>query len=435
MRQRTGRSRPAGRRGLHIGLVSTAYWPIIGGAEVYLHRLAGALVEQGHEVTVATRFTKGRPDHMRGVLTGTEGARQYRQAGVAVHVLAPAASRRWMLWPTYRLHYYTSTQSLARRLFRASLKRPLHEALATCDIVHYSGTGRELLGFCAAHTAERVGAPLFITSHMHVGAWGDGALDFQLYRQADRMIALTEYEKEVLIERGARPAAVRVLGHGVNVQGGGDGDAFRRRHQLGEAPVVLFLGRKAAYKGYGLLLEAAARVWQSVPEARFVFAGPAVPEDERLSAQAATALRDRRVVDLGRISDAEREDAYAACDVFCLPSEGEAFGLVYLEAWAYQRPVVALDIPTLRELVAGTGGGLLAQPQPASVAGVLVDLLQDESLRRRLGQNGGRRARKSTWKDVAARMSYLYHAALSAPSSFVKGPAQVCTEYAGGTSQ
>ena len=103
-----------------------------------------------------------------------------------------------------------------------------------------------------------------------------------------------------------------------------------------------------------------------------------------------------------------REDLYAACDVFCLPSAAEAFGLVYLEAGLYRKPVVALNLPTLRELIGGSGGGLLVESSPNAVAEAVTRLLDAPALRITLGQRGWERAKSQTWAHVATSMTRLY---------------------------
>jgi glycosyltransferase involved in cell wall biosynthesis len=197
---------------------------------------------------------------------------------------------------------------------------------------------------------------------------------------------------------------VQVLGHGVNVDGTGDGARFRAEHGI-DGPLILYLGRKANYKGYPLLLQAAPQVWAHVPEAHFAFVGPGAHDPNN----GLNRIRaDDRVHDLDPVSNQGREDAYAACDIFCLPSQAEAFGLSYLEAWYYGKPVVGLTLPTLQELIGSVRGGLLTKPSPASVADALVRLLNTPTLRDRLGARGRKRAQQQTWEDVALRMRNTY---------------------------
>jgi len=388
-----------------IGFVCSTYWPIIGGMEIYVHELAHALAERGSSVTVATRFTDERPGGTGALHRSVEPARRYREDAVEVHVVAPPLLTQPLLYLAHRLHYYPATQRSAAALFRAAFSPSLRAALDGCDVVHYSGTGRELLGFAAAAVAAEMEAPFVVTPHTHIGAWGDGPLDLALYRQADAVIALTHHEKAHLVDCGLDAARLSVLGHGVNVDGSGDGARFRAAHGI-DGPLVLYLGRKAPYKGYPLLLRAARQVWEDVPDAHFAFVGPGDPslEDDALR----RIRSDARVHDTGRVSNQEREDAYAACDVFCLPSQAEAFGLSYLEAWYYGKPVVGLALPTLQELIGSADGGVLTEASPRAVAQALVDLLCDRSLRAAMGARGQHRAQTQTWSLVADQMVDIY---------------------------
>jgi len=151
----------------------------------------------------------------------------------------------------------------------------------------------------------------------------------------------------------------------------------------GRPPVILCVGRLSAadaYKGYDLLLQAFALLPPSafhsqpelVPRLRFVGDG-----DDR--ARLESLARELRVADRvefsGRLSDADLRRAFADCTCFALPSTGEGFGLVYLEALATGRPCVGLHATAVPELV-GPQTGVLAEPDnPAALAAALAECL------------------------------------------------------------
>lgn len=370
--------------------------------EVYARSLATALAEAGHSVRVVARFAHARPETMRGLHGGAERPRRVRAGAVETVTVAPSRLRLPLLAPLHRLHF--RAPRLAVGLMRAALGPSLGRALDGVDVVHYSGTGRELLGFVAAAEAARRGVPLVVTPHTHEGVWGDSPLDAALYRRADRVVALTNDEAGRLEALGVAPAALATVGHGVCVRGDGDGARFRERHGLGAAPVVLFLGRQTADKGLPALLDAMPSLWADVPEARVVVAGP--------PAEPMPWPSDARLCRLGRLSEAEREDALAAATVLCLPSEGEAFGLVVLEAWAYGVPVVVSDLPTLRERVEHVGGGLVTPTTPDTLARALARVLGDPRLGAALGTKGRGHAAGCTWARTASRTAAVYRAAI-----------------------
>ena len=101
------------------------------------------------------------------------------------------------------------------------------------------------------------------------------------------------------------------------------------------------------------------------------------------------------------MSESDKQDALAACDLLCVPSKGESFGIVYFEAWAYGKPVVALDLPVLRETVGAAKAGILAQDTPAAISAAICHLLANPQERVMMGQRGAALASKHTWKATA----------------------------------
>jgi len=146
---------------------------------------------------------------------------------------------------------------------------------------------------------------------------------------------------------------------------------------------VLYAGRMMAQKGAHSLLEAAPHVWETLPDARFVFLGPPTRESARWFGGA-----DRRVVAPGVVSLQVKTDALAACDLFCMPSTSEILPTVYLEAWSFGRPVVGGMAAGLPELVERNGAGVCCPQEPEALAAALTRLLRDPGERARLGERG-----------------------------------------------
>lgn len=394
-------------RPLNVSLVSTTYPPVPGGMEVYVEKVAHALETAGNAVRVATRFATKRPeDGMRGLLTSSASGLRRRDEGVRIRELQ-TGWRKVLLQPVFWLQARPYTRFIAKYLFNKAYFADLHDATKGSDVVHYSGTGREMLGFTALKLAQQRGVPLVVTPHTHAESWGDGDVDIALYRQADAVIALTEFERSHLSSLGVDAGRIYVVGHGVTVRG--TGDAVQVREQLNlDGPVVLFLGRKTDYKGFGDVLASAPDVWKKHPETHFVFAGPDADDTGDLRAEHGDVLKDARIVERGFVPEEEKEDLLAAADVFCLPSRAEAYGLVYLEAWAYETPVVARAIPTLRELIGNTGGGLLVDKDGSSVSELLHRLLGSKKLRAKLGAAGKARTNRQTWDRVEEQLTSIY---------------------------
>jgi glycosyltransferase involved in cell wall biosynthesis len=152
----------------------------------------------------------------------------------------------------------------------------------------------------------------------------------------------------------------------------GDGLRFRKEQRLDNQPCVLFIGRRDEGKGYPALLKAWLLVLQAVPEAVLILAGPAGEQYQELLAK----IPARNVRNLGIPNELIKADAIAACEIFCLPSAHESFGIVFVDAWSYAKPVVCGTAPACREFIVNGETGLWASHDPEELAEKLVALLK-----------------------------------------------------------
>lgn len=157
---------------------------------------------------------------------------------------------------------------------------------------------------------------------------------------------------------------------------------------------LLMTGRMAAserYKGHDAVLAALPSLARLRPEARLVIAGDG-DDRPRLAARAeAPGLRER-VLFTGFTSEATLRELYRRSAALVLPSRGEGFGLVYLEAMRERRAVVAARESAAEEIVADGETGLLIEPDDReALAGALAALVADPDRARALGEAGHRR--------------------------------------------
>ncbi|UQA62389.1 glycosyltransferase family 4 protein [Polyangium aurulentum] len=159
---------------------------------------------------------------------------------------------------------------------------------------------------------------------------------------------------------------------------------------------ALIVGRMCGeerYKGHEELIAVWSQVRRACPEARLDVVGDGNArralevQAERLGLVGSGAVRF-----WGRVSDAELRARYEAASVFAMPSRGEGFGLVYLEAMAFGLPCVASLDDAAREVIAGGETGLLVRyGDREALARALIDLFTDEDKRARLGRAGRER--------------------------------------------
>lgn len=146
----------------------------------------------------------------------------------------------------------------------------------------------------------------------------------------------------------------------------------------GEPPVALVVSRLEAgedYKGHRELIRAWPLLLNRLPEAELWVAGEGSlrPTLEELAAERGVG---RHVRFLGAISDAERERCLARCRCFAMPSRGEGFGLVYLEAMRWGRPCLVSTVDAGREVVNPPEAGLAVEPtHREALAGALERLM------------------------------------------------------------
>lgn len=182
--------------------------------------------------------------------------------------------------------------------------------------------------------------------------------------------------------------------------------------EIVDQPIVLSVGRLVTRKGFDTLLHAWPQVQREVPNAVLVIAGDG-PQALDLIHLSQELKIDRQVRWLGPVSQATLAALYDACTVFALPARNasggdvEGFGMVFLEANSYGKPVLAGNTGGQPEAVLHQQTGLVVDStEPLAVADGLVELLTNPALAARLGQNGKARvAADFQWAQRAAKLA------------------------------
>lgn len=344
----------------------------------------------------------GLAAYQRELATGLQSFRSVDGCFLSVQHLAdsPAKQAESLNWPAADLMPRAAWKRQHQLILRLASRRPLvgfadklsrvmnndrawKSAMAGVDALHFVGTGWDIIGYPLLREARRAGVPFTIWPAVHPQSWGDDAFDVRLYQKADAIFCQSDYERDHLAKRGVPVEKLVRCGLPPMCRPSGNGAQLRQKLGLGERPAVLFLGRRDAGKGYPALLEAWPLVVEKCPEAVLMLAGPGPIDEARLERIPSGNLRD-----LGCPPEQEKADAYAACDVFCLPSAHESFGIVYVEAWSYGKPVVCGTAPASRELVQNDVTGVWADQQPQQLASSLLRLLTNRAHREALGAAG-----------------------------------------------
>ena len=398
---------------------ATSYPPATGGAQLHTHRIA-QLMTAHHKVQVITQWAEQRTDWLLGTtIHAPPEPYSYLFEGVPVELITLSQAERWQLLP-FILGYYL-LKPIAIEQIAQRLAAKIIPWARDCRLIQNSRIGREPLSFASLKVAKHYDIPFIFVPYHHPRWVGWNYREYiDLYRQADALIALTEVEKETLMELGVKPERVFVTGNGPHLAPTADPDRFRARFQLdADAPLILFLGQKYRYKGFEAMLDAARFVWQKWTDAQFIFMGPRTKVAEEIFhkvmagepdfKEEAHAMRCRGILELDTVDLQTKTDALAACTLLCVPSTQESFGGVYTEAWMFNKPVIGGDIAAIREVIEEGVNGYVLPPTPELIAERTNYLLAHPTVAQTLGQAGHDKVlRHYSWAALVEKTEAVY---------------------------
>jgi phosphatidyl-myo-inositol dimannoside synthase len=365
------RSSPRRDRRPRLLIVTPDFPPAPGGIQVVAHRIAGGVRAMDVEVVAPQAAGAERIDTQVGVtvrrVRGGAHLRGGRNALLNAAALAHAV--RFAPDVTLSAHIVASPAS-------AAIRRTLGARTVQYFHAEEIGAKPRLAAFAAA--------------------------------QADASIAVSAYTAELIAATGASTQSVTVIANGTDLPD----DAPR---SASERPTILTIARiEERYKGHDTMVRALALVLAKVPDAQWVVIGDGSlrPGLEQLARSYGLADSIRF---LGAVSDQQRDVWLSRAQLLAMPSRlpaggfaGEGFGIVYLEAAAHGKPVVAGNVGGAPDAVVDGETGLLVDPQsPPDVAEAIVRLLSDQELAQRLGAAGRRRAEQLSWPRVVERVERL----------------------------
>jgi len=228
-------------------------------------------------------------------------------------------------------------------------------------------------------------------------------------QKADYLWTLTKSESDYFIKNfNVNPHKIILAGNGV------DSEFFKKsKNNLKSDKLkseILFVGSLAAHKRVDLLIKSFTNVlkFYRSNNLKLTIAGQKTlfyPKIEKLINSLKPEIKSR----INFIFNFPQKDLAKLidnCDVLVLPSIQESFGLVLLEAWARQKPVICADIPALKELVNQTNGGLLFKADDEKdLTQKLKFILDNPKEAHQLGQNGYKYVKNNyTWDKVGQKI-------------------------------
>ncbi len=181
-----------------------------------------------------------------------------------------------------------------------------------------------------------------------------------------------------------------------------------------EQPTILSVGRLVKRKGHDMVLRAMPAVIKKFPKAQYLIAGDG-PYRDTLEDFVKKHKLEKNVEFMGRVPEEEIARLYAGCNLFIMPSRAlpdqdvEGFGLVFLEANSFGKPVIAGNSGGVPDAVVDGKTGFLVDPEdPHMIAKAIIQLLYNQDLADRLGEQGKNRvANEFTWKLQAEKLKKL----------------------------
>jgi len=225
----------------------------------------------------------------------------------------------------------------------------------------------------AALAAVRARAPLVLLAY-GIDVWRptSNAIVNALARRVDLVIAISHVTLDRFLSWSrVPPHRCTVLPNAIHLERYGAAPrnpALVARYGTENRTVVLTLGRLAAeerYKGFDEMLEVLPRVIEKIPNLLYIVAGEG-SDRARLEGKAKVFGLQDHVLFTGHVRETEKADHYRLADAFVMPSRGEGFGFVFLEALACGLPVVGSMTDGGREALSEGQLGRLVDPENAA---------------------------------------------------------------------
>ena len=355
---------------MKVLITSTYFHPYSSGLSVYALRLARGLVALGHEVCVLTSQYDQKlatEENLDGVQIRREKVGMKLSKGVLMPGLK-AQARKWIEWADVVNVHMPQFESFVIAGLAKQLKKPL-VVTYHCDLVMSGSWFNRLAG------------------------WGTTLLGRQALKQAQVIVQNTvDYARHSKVLKPYLDKVVEVPTPVVFQESSlGEKKFFRERFGLAESDKVIGLaGRVASEKGYEYLAQALPMVLEKYPTARVVHAGrwKGVIGEAAYLAKVEAMIRPfgDKWKSLGFLSDEDFMHFFAACDLLVYSSLNatESFGIVQIEAMSQGIPVVASDLPGVRQPVLQTGLGRIVPVRNATALAEGIISVLDESSEARI---------------------------------------------------
>jgi glycosyltransferase involved in cell wall biosynthesis len=303
--------------------------------------------------------------------------------------------------PTIRIRWLT----FPKRYFEATMRRHAYRDMVKAKVSLFGDQEPDLIhandlfpdGYACARLAGLINIPLVVTSHgsdnrVHAKHARRRKAVLEAAEASSKIICVSEFVRRELIDLGLESKKMVTVKNGVDLHRIYNGPETNRiRNRFGNRMIILTVGHMTiSEKGFDINIKTFAQLLQEMPQcnAVLVLVGDGAKRPSLESMVKRMGLHGRVFFE-GAKSPEEVMHYMSACDLYCMPSWYEAFGIVYLEAMMHGKPVIAVQGQGISEVIEDGKTGLLVPPRDVmATCKALKRLIEDERFRCQIGLNG-----------------------------------------------
>ena len=237
-------------------------------------------------------------------------------------------------------------------------------------------------------------------------------------RYATKVICVSNHTRSYVLADGVEPDSTIVIYNGFDLE---EIHTYRDRKYEGRfprielafpngIPTILSVSRLIKWKRIDRMIDAMPRVIQEIPDAHYVIVGSGDQEQPLKNLAKNSVARDS-ITFMGPLTGDEKFECFDRCDVFALPSDGEGFAVVFMEAMGFEKPIIGGCAGGTPEAITHGENGLLVDPNNASgIADAIIKILKNRDEAHRMGKNGRLRVeRELNWRNSADKLLSIIH--------------------------
>lgn len=341
------------------------YPPAVGGSETWCQEVCRFLAKKGHNIKVLTLDVNEEEEYWREPIDNRSTivfGKMIFDNGITIR----RYRRSLPIFSVYHIFYKKILDQLLNIYFYGPHSLEMYgrmwREIKKADIVflYTLPQPHNFIAFLTAKFLRKkvVFAPFFHPNH----PFYERRSNYWLLKHSDSIITLTHFERNYLKSKGVPAAKIYVTGCGIHPEEYAPKqlEQFKSRLQSeygirNSDRVITFIGRKIPEKGVGFLIEAVKDLCRDIPLKLFLV-GPSFDWYKDLL-NSLSSKEKEVIIDLGTISHQEKVNLLHLSDLLVLPSKYESFGIVFLEAWVCNVPVIGTTEGCMPEVI-GEGGFL-----------------------------------------------------------------------------